>query len=202
MSTIATTPITSLAQLDPEGLYTYADYMTWQFQERVELIRGRLFPMSPAPNLTHQRILGNFYGPMWQYFQQHTCQVFLAPFDVRLPVSIKKGQNTTVVQPDICVVCDPQKLDKQGCDGAPDLVIEILSPGNSKREMREKFQVYQESGVREYWLVYPLDQEVRVYVLNPEGKYIGLAPIIADDLLQSTIFPNLKIDLTQVFTQK
>ena len=202
MSTIATTPITSLAQLDPEGLYTYADYMTWQFQERVELIRGRLFPMSPAPNLTHQRILGNFYGPMWQYFQRHTCQVFLAPFDVRLPVSMKKGQNTTVVQPDICVVCDPQKLDKQGCDGAPDLVIEILSPGNSKREMREKFQVYQESGVREYWLVYPLDQEVRVYVLNPEGKYIGLAPIIADDLLQSTIFPNLKIDLTQVFTQK
>ncbi|WP_044235520.1 Uma2 family endonuclease [Haliscomenobacter hydrossis] len=199
MATTTTTPITSLAQLDPEGVYTYADYLTWQFQERVELIRGRLFPMSPAPNNLHQRILGNLHVPFWSFFQGQQCQVFLAPFDVRLPVSVKKGQSTTVVQPDISIICDPSKLDVQGCDGAPDLVVEILSPGNSKREMREKYQVYEESGVREYWLVYPLDREVRVYVLNTAGKFIGLAPVIEDDVLQSSIFPNLKIDLKQVF---
>lgn len=200
MSTVSTPVITSLSQLDPEGSYTYADYLNWQFQERVELIRGRLFPMSPAPNVAHQRILGNLHGPFWQHFHGHSCQIFMAPFDVRLPVSIKKGQSTTVVQPDICVICDPTKLDAQGCKEAPDLVVEILSPGNSKREMREKYQVYEESGVREYWLVYPVDREVRVYVLNDEGKFIGLAPVIEDDILQSSIFPDLGINLKQVFT--
>ena len=106
---------------------------------------------------------------------------------------------TTVVQPDLCVICDPTKIDEQGCNGAPDLIVEILSPGNTKREMREKYQVYEESGVREYWLVHPLDREVRVYVLNQDGKFTGLAPVIEDDLLHSTVFPELEIDLTLVF---
>ena len=97
---------------------------------------------------------------------------------------------------------DPHKIDEQGCNGVPDLVIEILSPGNTKREMRDKYRVYEESGVLEYWLVYPLDREVRVYVLNLEGKYIGLAPVIEDDLLQSAVFPDLKIDLKPVFAEK
>jgi len=202
MAVTSVEPITSLSQLDPNGLYTYADYLSWQFQERVELIRGHLFPMSPAPNIAHQRILGNIHGPMWNHFQQHTCQLFMAPFDVRLPVSFKKGKTATVVQPDLCVVCDPQKLDEQGCNGAPDLVVEILSPGNSKREMREKYQVYEEAGVREYWLVYPLDQEVRVYVLNENGQFIGLAPVISEDILRSAVFPDLEIDLKWVFAQK
>lgn len=202
MSTVTTGSITNLAQLDPDGVYNYADYLNWKFKERVELIRGRLFPMSPAPNVAHQRILGNLYVPMWHFFQAHTCQVFMAPFDVRLPLNKEEKQSTTVVQPDICVVCDPQKIDQQGCNGAPDLVVEILSPGNSKREMREKFQIYEEAGVREYWLVYPLDEEVRVYVLNELGKFVGLAPVIVDDVMQSTIFPGLQIDLKQVFEQK
>lgn len=199
MSTLATTPITSLSQLDPQGLYTYSDYLSWQFQERVELIRGRLFPMSPAPNTLHQRVSRELSLRIFTHFNQSTCQAFSAPFDVRLPVSLKKGQTTTVVQPDLCVICDPNKIDEQGCDGAPDLIIEILSPGNTRREMREKYQVYEESGVREYWLVHPLDREVRVYILNQDGNYTGLAPVIEDDLLHSTIFPELEIDLKQVF---
>jgi Uma2 family endonuclease len=199
MSTLATTPITSLSQLDPQGLYTYSDYLSWQFQERVELIRGRLFPMSPAPNTLHQRVSRELSLRIFTYFNQSTCQAFSAPFDVRLPVSLKKGQLTTVVQPDLCVICDPAKIDEQGCNGAPDLIVEILSPGNTKREMREKYQVYEESGVREYWLVHPLDREVRVYVLNQDGKFTGLAPVIEDDLLYSTVFPELEIDLAGVF---
>ncbi|WP_353484358.1 Uma2 family endonuclease [Haliscomenobacter sp.] len=195
-------PITKLSQLDPEGYYTYADYLNWKFQERVELIRGHLFPMSPAPNLTHQRIAGNLYVPFWLHFKNNPCQVFFAPFDVRLPISLKKGQATTVVQPDICIICDSQKLDEKGCNGAPDLVVEVLSPGNSQKEMREKYRVYEEAGVKEYWLVHPLDREVRIYALDEKGVFIGLAPVIQDDILQSAIFPGLEIDLKAVFAEK
>ncbi|MDV7396126.1 Uma2 family endonuclease, partial [Arthrospira platensis SPKY1] len=111
------------------------------------------------------RQVGNF-------FHKKPCQVFHAPFDVRLP---KKGQPEvyTVVQPDLCVVCDQGKLDEKGCMGAPDLVVEILSPGNTHREMREKYEVYEEAGVKEYWLVSPWDKTVLVYVLNEEGIFIG-----------------------------
>lgn len=193
------TPITDISQLDPNGSYTYDDYLLWQFEERVELIRGKLFKMSPAPNTRHQRMLGELHVQLRSCFNKQICQVFLAPFDVRLPVSRRKGQDTTVVQPDLCVICDPNKLDERGCAGAPDLVIEILSPGNSKKEMREKFEVYEEAGVREYWLVNPLDNVVLVYVLNEAGKYIGLAPVTEDQELRAAIFPELLIDLKEVF---
>ena len=191
--------ITSLSQLDPKQLYTYADYLSWRFQERVELIRGRLMPMSPSPNTLHQSISRELSLPLFTFFKRSDCQAFSAPFDVRLPVSLKANETTTVVQPDLCVICDPSKLDDRGCNGAPDLVIEILSPGNTKREMREKYQVYEEAGVREYWLVHPTDREVRVYVRNAAGVFEGLAPVIEDDVLVSSIFPALTIDLNNVF---
>ncbi len=191
--------ITKLSQLDPNGLYTYANYLAWQFQERVELIKGQLFPMSPAPNVSHQRILGNLYFLMRSLFTEKKCQVFFAPFDVRLPIANSKDQITTVVQPDLCIVCDSLKIDTQGCNGAPDLIVEVLSPGNSKREMREKYQVYEEAGVREYWLIHPIDREVRIYVRNEASVFVGLAPVIEDDLLTSTIFPDLTINLKAVF---
>lgn len=192
-------PVTQLSDLDPEGSYTYADYMLWQFQERVELIRGRLFRMSPAPSTLHQKVSGALNYSLFQYFRQKPCQVFAAPFDVRLPVSSKQGKDSTVVQPDLCVVCDDSKLDEQGCAGAPDLVVEILSPGNSGKEMKEKFRVYEEAGVREYWIVNPTERLALVYILNAEGRYIGLAPVTEDDPLRSYIFPELAIDLKEVF---
>ena len=191
--------ITRLSQLDPDGFYTYADYLRWQFQERVELIRGKIFQRSPAPNLTHQRVSGNLHGLLWPFFRESSCQLFIAPFDVRLPVGRKKDQDTTVVQPDLCIVCDPEKLDEHGCGGAPDLIVEILSPGNTKREMREKFRVYEEAGVREYWLFHPADKTVSIFIRNNAGMFIGLAPAVEGDILQSTIFPDLKIDLDIVF---
>jgi Uma2 family endonuclease len=202
MPTTATTTINSLAQLDPEAFYTYADYLTWTFQERVELIRGRLFPMSPAPSTLHQQIAGALYFQLYRHFFKQPCQVFFAPFDVRLPIGLKKNQTTTVVQPDICIVCDPAKLDEKGCQGAPDLIVEVLSPGNSKKEMREKFQVYEEAGVREYWLVHPVDHEVRVYVLHENGKFIGMAPVVEDEVLRSIVFPELEVELKEVFGVK
>ncbi len=200
MST-ATLPkiITQLSDLDPEGSYTYADYLLWQFRERVELIRGRIFRMSPAPNRIHQKIATFLTAKLFNYFEHQPCQVFAAPFDVRMPLGRRKGMDTTVVQPDLCVICDESKLDELGCAGAPDLVVEILSPGNSTKEMREKFRVYEEAGVREYWIVNPAEKVVLIYILDADGKYIGLAPVTDGDPLRAHIFPELLIELKEVF---
>jgi len=191
-------PITRIDQLDPTKLYSFSDYLNWAFQERVELIRGRLVAMSPAPGKEHQLIAGNLGGLLWTYFRKKDCQYFPAPFDVRLPVP-KDDKTYTVVQPDLCVVCDAEKLDDRGCHGAPDLVVEILSPGNSKMEMTDKFDVYQESGVREYWLIDPLQRIILSYIRNDQGKFIGQRPLSDEDSIQSHIFPDLVIPLSEVF---
>ena len=193
-------PITDYAQLDPDKIYTYADYLKWKFQERVELIRGKIFKMSPAPSREHQKISRQLSLFIFPFFDKKQCQAYSAPFDVRLPVP--KGKKPwTVVQPDLCVICEPGKLDELGCAGAPDLVIEILSPGNSRKEMREKFEVYEEAGVREYWIVDPERETVIVYVLNEQGKYIGLPPRTSEQLISPAIFPELQIDLGEVFRE-
>ena len=201
MMSTATLPkiVTQFSDLDPEGHYTYSDYLLWQFQERVELIKGKIFKMSPAPNTMHQRVSGNLSRELLIYFHKKSCLACIAPFDVRLPVKDKKGRQSTVVQPDLCVICDESKLDEQGCNGAPDWVIEILSPGNSKFEMLEKFKTYEEAGVREYWVVNPAERIVLPYVLNEAGQYSGLAPAGEEDQLRPYIFPDLVIDLKEVF---
>ncbi|WP_273216380.1 Uma2 family endonuclease [Runella zeae] len=193
--------ITSLDQLDLSKQYTYADYLKWRFQERVELIRGRIFKMSPAPARKHQAISRYITSQMVKYFENQPCEWYYAPFDVRLPRKTSKAdkQVYTVVQPDICVICDKTKLDKRGCVGAPDLIIEILSPGNSKKEMKDKFEVYEEAGVREYWIVQSTYNNVLVYTLNEQGIFIGHRPFIEDEIMHSFIFPELKVDLREVF---
>ncbi|MBU1821327.1 MAG: Uma2 family endonuclease [Bacteroidetes bacterium] len=194
--------ITDFSQLDLNGTYSYADYLKWRFQERVELLRGKIFRMTPAPNVKHQRVAGKLYLQMSQAFAGNSCQLFFAPFDVRLynrKKSLKASKEIfTVVQPDLCLVCDGSKLDEQGCNGAPDLVVEILSPGNTKREMKDKFELYEEAGVREYWLVEPNDEFVLVYVLNEEERYVTHQP--ATKLARSTVFPELCVDLDELFS--
>ena len=137
------------------------------------------------------------------FLDQHTCEAFTAPFDVRLP---KEDQHRdqhiyTVVQPDVCVICDKSKLDKRGCVGAPDLVVEVLSPGNTQKEMDEKFEIYEESGVREYWLVNFIEKNVLVYVLNEQGKFIGLKPFTENTNLTAAIFPEMSINLKELFAE-
>ena len=191
--------ITDISQLDPEGSYTYTDYLLWRFQESVELIRGKIFRMSPAPGRLHQEVATELTRQLANYFVGKTCRVYAAPFDVRLPVNRNKEENTTVVRPDLCVICDHTKLDEHGCAGAPDLIIEILSPGNSHKEMRDKYRVYEEAGVREYWIVNPIEKLGLVYILNENGVYVGRAPVTTEDPLFSTIFPELMIDLNKAF---
>ena len=192
--------IHSISQLDMNGSYTYADYLMWEFEERLELIKGRIFGMS-APSRYHQEIGVNLTIILANHLFDTPCKVYPAPFDVRLTHTdhAKNKEITTVVQPDLCVICDRKKLDKKGCIGAPDIVVEILSPGNSRKEMKEKFAVYQESGVLEYWIISPIEKTVQVFRLNEQGIYIGLAPLVEGDMLVTPILPGLEIDLDLVF---
>lgn len=193
--------ITNIKQLDLKGSYTYADYLLWQFSERVELIKGKIFKMSPAPSRIHQEHSWSLTREIDKVFRKTACKMYAAPFDVRLinyKNSTDDNQIISVVQPDICVICDVSKLDEKGCLGAPDLVIEILSPSNSKKEMDIKYDLYEENGVREYWIVNPLDETVYIYVLEND-KYIGIKPLIIDSILQSPTFPKLRFAVKNIF---
>ncbi len=195
--------ITQLSQLDLNQTYSYTDYLTWQFDEAVELIKGKIMLMSPAPNVGHQCISMNLSRVLSIFFKHKKCRVFAAPFDVRLydrKKSILASQDIhTVVQPDLCVICTPDILDMQGCNGAPDWIIEILSKGNSKREMKIKYELYAESGVTEYWLVYPEQQAIHQFVLDQDGRYQLRQMYTNDDTATPHLFPDLAIDINEVF---
>lgn len=191
----------NLSDLDLTKTYSYADYLLWQFQERVELIKGKIFEMSPAPSRKHQVISRLLNRYLDRYFEMHPCGLYDAPFDVRL-VNFKKSTDDkkvfSVVQPDLCVVCDNSKLDDRGCIGSPDLVIEILSPGNSKKEMGIKFELYEENQIKEYWIVDPTEKSIFVYTLK-EGKYSGLKPCIEGEKITSPLFPELDFEIEKIF---
>ena len=194
--------ITQLSQLDLTKTYSYADYLTWQLNDVVELIKGKIQLMSPEPNVGHQRIETNLSRPLVNYFWRKKCQLFYAPFDVRLydrkKSLLKNEESFTVVQPDLCVICNPEFLDEQGCNGAPDWIIEILSKGNSKHDMQTKFALYQEAGVSEYWIVAPNQQTIHQFVL--ENEHYQLKAMYADDdIAIPHLFPDLKIELNDVF---
>lgn len=193
------TTITSLSQLDLNQEYSYADYLKWQLQEKVELIKGKILAMSPAPTRFHQDIAVKMTIKWGNFLYKSPCKVYTAPFDVRLPVA-SKGKADTVVQPDLCVVCDLSKLDEAGCNGSPDLIIEILSKGNSKREMDTKFDLYQEAGVREYWIIDPLRRMVLLYSLVDEKLVTG-KPFLEGDTVTSKIFPDFSVAVDDIFAQ-
>lgn len=200
-----TKTITDLSQLDLNGVYSYADYLRWRLEERIELIKGKIFRMSPAPSSRHQRISREFLRVLLNFFNTGSpCEVFSAPFDVRLLDKTKSAQQNeeifTVVQPDLCIICDANKIDERGGIGAPDLIIEILSPGNSKKEINTKYKLYEESGVKEYWLVYPGEHVIQQFVLSDTGKYQLHAFFADDDICTAYLFPELEIDLTTVFS--
>ena len=177
--------------------YTYADYRTWDDSERCELIDGVVYAMSPAPLRRHQRILGNLHLLFAAYLKDQPCEVYLAPFDVRLNASTV---DDTVVQPDLVIVCDSSKLDDYGCCGAPDLVAEVLSPSTVRLDQVVKFNAYQQAGVREYWIVDPDTLTVSVYVLE-NGRYYALR-YSDDDTADAQVLPGCRISLTDVFADQ
>jgi Uma2 family endonuclease len=189
-----------LADLDLSQEYSYADYLQWKFEERLEIIKGKIFKMSPAPSRIHQKLSGEIFRELSTFLKGKPCEVYSAPFDVRLPRKSKEDRDIlTVIQPDICVICDPAKLDDRGCLGAPDLVVEVLSPGNNKKDLEIKYDVYEEAGVRDYWLILPQIQAVLQYILTEEGHYSGARPLTEDHILTTPVLPGFQLDLEELF---
>lgn len=179
--------------------YSVSDYLSWKFEEIVELIRGKVYKMS-APKLQHQRLSSNIFGELYIHFKKKPCQLFAAPIDVYL--SPKGVEKATVVQPDIIVVCDADKLNERGCNGAPDLVVEILSQSTAKKDVGIKFDLYESVGVREYWIVDPENETVLQYFLEENTQVFTPTknrPYISDETITSAIFPDFVLDLTDVF---
>ena len=197
--------ITDINQLDLNGKYSYADYLKWQFDDFVEIIKGKVYKMSPAPTRFHQDISREIERPIANYFYKKKCKVYNAPFDVRFPVNGNSDNDTlfTVVQPDICVICDPKKLDDKGCIGAPDWIIEIISPSTAKKDMNEKYDLYESSGVREYWIVFPKERFIMVHLLNDKGVYELIGNFEPNDetpTIKVNIFPDLELIMEDIFS--
>ena len=187
----------ALPQMEQETKYTYADYLDWD-EGRWELIDGDVWDMTPAPSRLHQEISGDFFYVLYEFFKDKDCKVYMAPFDVRLPDSdnVEDYAVTTVVQPDISVICDQSKLDNRGCVGSPDLIVEILSPSTAAKDLKVKRALYEKHGVKEYWLIHPTDQFVMSYQLGEDGQYCKAQIFDRDDMLQSVQFEELKIQLS------
>ena len=184
---------------------TYGDYVSWPDDERWEFIEGQPHDMSPTPGRRHQQIVGALHARIHNYLRQAgRCEVYVAPFDVRLPVSDEPDDDVhSVVQPDIAVICDPAKLDDKGCRGAPDWIIEVLSPSTAAKDQIQKLALYEKHGVAHYWLVHPPDCIVTVYTLLPgrgdAGTYGGRPAVHAmEGTLASGLFDDLVIDWSEV----
>ncbi|MDQ0638145.1 Uma2 family endonuclease [Pedobacter sp. W3I1] len=193
-------PVRQFNELDASLTYSYASYLNWLFPERVELIKGKIFKMSPAPSRVHQEVAGHIFLKLGNFLEGKPCKVYSAPFDVRFPKESKADKDVyTVLQLDICVICDKGKLDARGCIGAPDLVVEVLSPGNTKMELLNKYKVYEEFGVKEYWVVSQSDQSILIYTLNDAGKFQPSKIFTLSEKITSTVLPGFELALDDVF---
>jgi Uma2 family endonuclease len=179
------------------SFFTYKDYLGWDGDERYEIIDGDAYMMAPTSRI-HQDISRALFGTLWNFLKGRRCKVYAAPFAVRLNPLPDKSDNT-VVEPDIVVVCDPSKLDERGCNGDPDLVIEILSPSSSRHDRIVKFQKYRDAGVRKYWIVDSDERILTVYTLK-DGAYTAF-PYGDTDTVQVAALPGLEIDLSSIFEQ-
>ena len=189
--------------LPQEKRYTYADLLTWDEDVRCELIEGVPVMMSPPPLRIHQDISGEIFLQIGAYLKGKICKVYHAPFGVRLfeQDSDSPEDVDTLVEPDLAVICDPGKLDKYGCKGAPDLVIEILSPSNRTYDRLIKFDLYQRAGVNEYWIVDPDKQVVLVHKLEG-GRYPSPEVYTSKDSVPVGVLEDCSVDLTAVFPEE
>lgn len=177
-----------------EPYYIYADYARWPADERWELIDGVAYAMA-SPSRLHQEILFEMARQVGNYLQGKPCRGYVAPFDVRLPKRNEADdQVDTVVQPDLSVICDPNKLDAKGCRGAPDWVVEVLSPSTTLKDMNIKVTLYEQHQVREYWIVHPQERWVMVYLLDARGQYGKPSVYGMDEPTATHIFPDCAID--------
>ena len=195
---------------------TYEDYLSWNDNQRYELIEGKVYNMTPAPSRLHQKISGELFRQIANYLSENDCEIYAAPFDVRLIDTKDKEDNNydekieksnqqnnsdiiTVVQPDLVVVCDEDNLDEKGCLGAPDLIIEITSPSSAARDRKVKRNLYEKHNVKEYWIVDPNVMVTEVYLLNEDNKYSKPNVYTKKDEISVDTLSDLKINLDQIF---
>lgn len=196
---VVTPEIYQVSDIDFSASYSYAHYLKWKFEDRLELIRGKVFKMA-APTVLHQRIVGRIYVELFGFLRGQRCEAFISPFDVRFSKDAMDDTAIfTVVQPDIAVICDQNKLDERGCIGAPDLVVEVLSSGNSKKELVNKYNIYQEFGVREYWIVNPVRRLFLKHVLNQEGYFETGTPYGGGRTFVSDVLPGFMLNIEEIF---
>ncbi|MBN2440676.1 MAG: Uma2 family endonuclease [Spirochaetales bacterium] len=188
-------------KIDTTQRFTYKDYCTWPDNEHWEIIHGQAYNMSPAPSTEHQSISTELITILHTYLRDKPCKVFHAPFDVRFPEHDEADDEIeTVVQPDIVVVCDKTKLDQRGLREAPDLIIEIISPSTAGIDMKEKFQLYEDHGVKEYWIVFPHEKTVQIYTLGKDGNYGKPSTYVRTDTITGGLLEGLIVDLSTVFS--
>jgi len=183
-----------------EDIFSYADYRLWD-TGRWEILDGQVYDMTPAPSRQHQKISGDLFAIIHEQLTGNDCEVYAAPFDVRLPDSVESADSEiiTVVQPDIVVVCDLEKLDDRGCIGSPDLVVEILSPATAAKDLKIKRDLYERHGVREYWIVHPVDKIFMVYRLGAEGDYPKALIFSGADMIDSMALKGVQVKLEDIF---
>ena len=184
-----------------KSYFTYADYCTWSDQKRWELIDGEAFEMTPAPSRSHQDSLRELFLEIGVFLRGKSCTIYSSPFDVRLYDSPEQADNQipTVVQPDLVVICDQTKLDEQGCRGAPDLVIEITSPGSISRDLKTKLKLYEKHGVKEYWIVSPSEKTISVFNRNKQGLYGKPIVCIGKEKVRSEVLEGICVVVGDVF---
>ena len=192
---------TMASAIDISKTYNYSDYQTWSDEERWEIIEGVPYNMSPAPSTRHQRILGELHIAFRSVVRK-PCEVFLSPFDVRLSESYDEEVTIeNVVQPDLLVYCDKAKVDEKGGKGAPDLVVEILSPSTASKDIKTKLLLYQKFGVREYWIIDPDKDTVEILSLDEKGRYVIRQREEKEGTVESIHFKGLKVELTALFSE-
>jgi len=185
--------------IDYDRIYTYADYLKLEIDEMVEIIRGKIFRMCPAPKIKHQDINGNLHSIIHTFLRGKKCRVYHPPTDIVLPIANKKRtKSTNVVQPDICVICDPKIIEETAVFGVPDFVIEIVAGKDIKRDTQYKYSIYEEAGVGEYWIVFGEMRFVEVFILE-NGKYQRLNAFSEDDVIPVKTLPGLSISIDDIF---
>jgi len=153
-----------------EALHTYAEYRAWPEDLRYELIDGVAYLMSPGPDRAHQEVAGEIFFQLRLALKGKPCFAYIAPLDVRLPKAGERDDLVdTVVQPDVMVICDPERLDRRGVRGAPDFIVEVLSPSTASHDHVRKRRIYERAGVREFWLLHPVDRVLTIYRLGIDG---------------------------------
>lgn len=189
-----------LSALGKNKKYTYRDYLQWPDEIKCEIINGFIYDMTPAPSRIHQHISMELSRQFSNFLKDKKCRIYAAPFDVRLPeLSERNDQITTVIQPDIVVVCDEKKLDDKGCKGAPDLIIEIISPETASKDMKDKFSLFEKHGVKEYWIVYPEEKTVQVFLVGKDRNYKKPLIYSSEDKINVKTLKDLIVELKDVF---